>query len=287
VFLITAPLISGQARSENLQPLWPSQLGPDFWRAFGLAMVAVFWPYDGWVNIGPVAEEIRQPQRNVPLALLIGMLIVITVYVGANFGYHLMMPMEQVQRTQTVAADVSGAVLGRWGITIAALGVMVSTFGALNGNLLAGPRIYFAMAREGLFPAAIQRVHPRFHTPANAIAVQGLWSVAQILVVFAVVDQPRDAFNNLTDFVILGGTFFYGLTVAAVFVLRYRLPDLERPYRTWGYPITPILYLISVVAVVGSLAVNNVWQVVATGALLLTGLVVYCFFRRSEGPKGF
>jgi APA family basic amino acid/polyamine antiporter len=106
--------------------------------------------------------------------------------------------------------------------------------------------------------------------------------------VFAVQDNPKGAFDTLTDFVILGGTFFYGLTVAAVFVLRVRLPDLERPYRTWGYPITPLIYLASVVAVVGSLALNNVWQVVATAALLLTGGVVYRFFRKLEAqPKMF
>ena len=276
--LMAAPLLLGQARVENLRPIGPAGWGLDFWRAFGLALVAVFWPYDGWPNIGPVAEEIRHPQRNVPLALGTGMLTVIGVYVAANFGYHLALPMERVQQTQAIAADVMGALWGRWGVTIAALGVMISTFGALNANILAGPRVYFAVARDGLLPKALRQVHARFRTPANAIASQGAWSLLQIVVVFALLENPKQAFDRLTDFVILGGAVFYGLTVAAVFVLRYRLPDLERPYRTWGYPVTPLLYLLSVGAVIGSIALSNLWQVAAAAGLLLGGTGVYRFF---------
>src|SRR5690606_2932509 len=130
----------------------------DFWKAFGLAMVAVFWPYNGWVNITPMAAEIREPQRNVPLGLCAGMLIVSGVYVGTNFGYHLMLPMGHIQNTSTVAADAMGALIGSWGVAVASAGVMISTFGALNSNLLTGPRIYFAMARDGLFPQIIRQV---------------------------------------------------------------------------------------------------------------------------------
>lgn len=286
-FLILGPFLLSKGSTSNLEPIEPVSLGIDFWKAFGLAMVAVFWPYDGWINIAPVAEEIREPQRNVPLGLGIGMLIITAVYVGANFGYHLMLPMEQVKTTRTVAADTMGALIGTWGATIASAGVMISTFGALNSNLLSGPRIYFAMARDGLFPRAIRQVHATFRTPAHAILAQATWSLAQIAIVFSFVSDPKAMFDTLTDFVILGGTAFYGLTVAAVFVLRRRMPDADRPYRTWGYPLTPSIYLISVVVVVGSMVLSDWRQVAAVGGLLLLGVGAYGFFRRNEERQRF
>ncbi|HEX5106454.1 MAG TPA: amino acid permease, partial [Pirellulaceae bacterium] len=240
--LMLSPLAFGSWSVSNLQPIAPPEFNLNLFKAFGLAMVAVFWPYDGWINMGPVAEEVREPQRNVPLGLGLGIIVVMLVYCGANIGYHLCLPMQDIMASETVAADVFAKVLGRYGVPLAAAGVMISMFGALNSNLLAGPRIYFAMARDRLFPRAIGHVHERFKTPLNAVLAQSIWAITQILIVFSIVEQPRDAFNTLTDFVVLGGTIFYALVVAAVIVLRFKLPKLERPYRVWLYPITPLLY---------------------------------------------
>jgi APA family basic amino acid/polyamine antiporter len=281
-FLMTAPFVLGTGNVENLQPLSPDRVDIDFWRAFGLAMVAVFWPYDGWINISSVAEEIREPQRNVPLGLGIGMLAVIVIYIGANVGYHMLLPMEHIQHTGTVAADAMGALIGNWGTTVAALGVAFSTFGALNSNLLTGPRAYFAMARDGLISERIGRVHATFRTPAHAIAVQALWSLILIVVVFWLVEQPKQAFDQLTDFVVLGTTAFCGLTVAAVFVLRRRMPDAPRPYRTWGYPLTPLIFLLSVAVVEGTILMTSPWQVLSVAGLLAVGCVAY----RYTGGRG-
>lgn len=275
--IIAGPILLMKANTANLQPLMPVDWSFNFWRAFGVAMVAVYWPYDGWINIGPVAEEIRDPKRNVPLGLALGMTVVIFVYVGANIGYHLTFPISHIQQSQTIAADVFGVLFGPIGVSLAALGVMVSTFGALNSNLLAGPRIYFAMARDGLFPRAIRRVHSRFQTPANAVVAQSTWAIIQIVIVFLVTDNPKNAFDTLTDFVILGGTVFYSLTVAAVYILRFKQPGLERPYKTWGYPITPALYLIASAAVVAS---TKPKQIAAVAGLLVVGYGVYEYFRR-------
>jgi amino acid transporter len=285
-FLILGPFLLGKASSSNLQPILPADLGIDFWKAFGLAMVAVFWPYDGWINIAPVAEEIREPQRNVLLGLGVGMLAIITIYVGTNFGYHSVLTMTQVQTTSAVAADAMGVMIGSWGAAIASAGVMISTFGALNSNLLCGPRIYFAMARDGLFPKVISHVHATFRTPVAAILAQAVWSLLQIVVVFALVADPKGAFDKLTDFVVLGGTAFYGLTVTAVFVLRWKMPGAERPYKTWGYPLTPLVYLASVAVVVVSLLLSDILQVVAVCGLLVIGMIVYWFFRRLEAKNG-
>jgi APA family basic amino acid/polyamine antiporter len=251
-----------------------------------------------------VAEEIREPQRNVPRALTIGMLIIIFVYVGANLSYHLVLPMQAVKNSPAVAADVSRILLGPAGAWIAAMCVMVSTFGALNSNLLCGPRIYFAMARDRLFPAAIRQVHPRFQTPTNAIVAQSAWSVVLVVVAYgwtaprppasqdsappeapaqqasgltaiATPATPADAFDTLTDFVIFGGSIFYAMAVAAVFVLRWKKPGLERPYRTWGYPITPTLYLLAFGGALVSMLYEKWDKSLGGSVLILAGVVAF------------
>jgi APA family basic amino acid/polyamine antiporter len=295
VMLMLGPLVFGKWDVSNLQPIAPPEFSFDLFKAFGLAMVAVFWPYDGWINIGPVAEEVREPHRNVPLGLGLGVLIVMLVYCGANVGYHLCLPLSATKTSATIAADVFETILGRFGVPLAAAGVMISMFGALNSNLMAGPRIYFAMARDGLFPSAIRHVHPRFQTPANAILAQSAWSIIQIAIAFTVAANPKGAFDVLTDFVVLGGTVFYALVVAAVIILRFRMPSAERPYRTWAYPLTPLIYLATALLVVGSMFFESFasdagpekrYQIPAFLALMVVGLGLYALFRRLERPAG-
>lgn len=298
VFLIVAPFVLFKANTANLAPLWPESYSLSFWKAMGVAMIAVFWPYDGWINIGPVAEEVKEPQKNVPIALLVGMLIVIVVYLGANISYHLVLPMKEVATSKGVASDVTQKLLGPMGVWFAALFVMCSAFGALNSNLLAGPRIYFAMARDGLFPAFIRQVHPRFQTPAYAILAQMSWSLILIIAAYvwtaphaadpaaplivtaqtgpAIQANPAgDAFDALTNFVIFGGSIFYAMAVAAVFVLRFKMPDLHRPYKTWGYPITPAFYLLVFGATIVSLLVGAFYETLFGSVLILAGVVVF------------
>jgi basic amino acid/polyamine antiporter, APA family len=292
--LMLGPLAFGRWNFSNLQPLAPPEITLDFFKAFGLAMVAVFWPYDGWINIGPVAEEVRNPQRNVPLGLGLGVLVVTFVYLGANIGYHLCLPLSQTRVSETIAADVFETILGRWGVPLASAGVMISMFGALNSNLLAGPRIYFAMARDGLFPKVISHVHHRFQTPMNAVLAQSAWSVMQIAAAFAITSNPKGAFDVLTDFVVLGGTVFYALVVGAVIVLRRKMPEATRPYKTWLYPVSPIIYLLTASLVVGSMFLSMfapdatlVDQLKVPGfvVLMIIGLCLYAFFRRLESAR--
>jgi basic amino acid/polyamine antiporter, APA family len=289
--LMLGPLLFGKWNFDNLHPIAPASISLDFFKMFGVAMIAVFWPYDGWINIGPVAEEVRKPERNVPLGLGLGVLIVTLVYVGANIGYHFCLPIDATRKSPAIAAEVFEIVMGPIGVPLAAAGVMISMFGALNSNLLAGPRIYFAMARDGLLPRAISDVHGRFQTPTNAIIAQSVWSIIQIVVVFVIAADPKDAFDTLTNFVVLGGTIFYALVVAAVIVLRFRLPNHERPYATWGYPVTPIIYLlVALLVIVSSVAagfkpdasVSDKYQLPAVGGLLGLGVVLYACFRMLE-----
>lgn len=292
--LILLPFLMNKIEPNNLQPMWAS--GPpgdastlSFWKAIGIAMIAVLWPYDGWINLGPVAEEIREPQRNVPRALVLGLGIVITVYVGAILSYHLMLTTGHLANSEAVASDLFRALFNSTGAKIAALGVMCSTFGATNSNMITGPRIYFAVARDGLVPRWVQQIHPTRQTPANSILIQAIWTTLLVLwftyhtmfptlssVPDAVAPENasgatvqtneaaskesppgkpktlKDAFDGMTDSVICAGLIFYSLTVGAVYILRFTRPNLPRPYKTWGYPFTPALLLVAYAGALGS-----------------------------------
>ena len=284
--IIVLPVLLQEADVSRLQPVWPREVSGSFWRAFGLAMIAVLWPYDGWINIAPVAEEIRNPQKNVPLGLIVGMLVVIAVYVGTNISYHLMLTMDELIATPAVASAVCERLFSRFGDfggQLAAIGVMCSTFGAVNSNMLTGPRIYFAMARDGFLPARIRDVHQIHRTPANAIWIQAAWTIVLLTGAYFwesdLRNDPRDVFDALTDFVIFGGSIFYAMAVGAVFVLRRTRPDLPRPYRTWGYPVTPLLYLGVFAAAMVSMLLDKPAQS-AKGTILIFGGVIYYYLMR-------
>lgn len=283
--LIVLPVIMAQIQPENLHPMWTPPEGAgsslNFWKAIGIAMIAVLWPYDGWINLGPVAEEIREPQRNVPRALTLGLGIVIVVYMGAILSYHLTLTTSHLAESATVAADVFQKLFGSTGAKIAALGVMCSTFGATNSNMITGPRIYFAIARDGLIPRWVQQIHPTRQTPANSIILQAVWTTLLVIVFYAWKEKPKDAFDGLTDSVICAGLIFYSLTVAAVYVLRVTQPNLHRPYKTWGYPITPALLLMAYAGAFTSLLIEQ-WKETAGVLILIASGVVYFLFARRK-----
>lgn len=282
VTIIVLPFVMGAAKPENLGPIWPGEADLSYWRLIGVAAVAVLWPYDGWINVGPVAEEIKDPQRNIPVALTLGLIVIIVIYVSVNTVYHLVLPMGDVANSKAVASDVFKVLYGNPGIQVAALGVMCSTFGATQSNLITGPRIYFAMARDGLLPAHLATVHSRYETPANAVLAQSIWASLLVIVTYIVSENPNAAFDTLTNFVIFGGSLFYAMAVGAVFVLRFRRPELHRPYRTWGYPITPALYLLAFAGALVSMLIDS-WKESAIGCvLILAGVVFYFLAVRRE-----
>jgi APA family basic amino acid/polyamine antiporter len=298
--IICLPALMGMTDAANLEPVWPAAGTPSLLKAFGVAMIAVLWPYDGWINLAPVAEEIREPQRNVPRGLALGMLIVIVVYVGANISYHLSLPMDHLagiidpstgtfveghRPTATVASDLFRGLFGPQGAKFAALGVMCSTFGAVNSNMLTGPRIFFAMARDRLLPATIRHIHGTYGTPSNAILIQGVWTTILLVVFYAWKENPKEAFDGLTDSVIFGGLIFYSLSVAAVYVLRWTRPDEHRPYRTWGYPLTPALLLIAYTAAAVSEITERPTESLGVFALIAAGTIYYAFASRSAAAR--
>lgn len=217
------------ADSQAIQPE-----GWAFLAAFVAALSGAFWGYDGWNNITFVAGEIRDPQRNIPRSLLTGLVVCIATYALVTVAYELVLPIDKIASSQMVASDAATVVMGAAGGGIIALMVIISTFGTTNANVLATARVTFAMARDKRFFDFAGKVHPRFNTPGNALLLQGIWTSMLVI---------SGSFDMLTDMLIFVSWFFYGMSSLGVFILRYKMPDRERPYRVWGYPVVPGIFV--------------------------------------------
>lgn len=241
---------------------------------FGLALVSVLWAYDGFADLSFAAGEVREPQRNLPRALVLGTLAIVAIYVLANAAYLYLIPIDGIAKSPLVAADTMKALFGQFGVALVSVVVMISTFGSLNGSMLVQPRIFFAMADDRLFFAPIARVHSRFKTPHVAISLAGLLGVAFVL---------AGTFEQLIDAFVKAMLPFYGLSVAAIFALRRRRPDLPRPYRVVGYPIVPIVYILGVIYLIGNaLLTDTFWTLVVFGVVLAGIPVYYAAFGRQS-----
>lgn len=258
---------------------------------FAAVMLAVMWAYNGWHGITPVAEEIREPQRNIPLALFGGIGILIVLYVAANLAYHGVLTMEEMGSAGELGAqrmiEKLFAESGYAGTAVAAMSavIMCSTFGAINSNLLNAPRISFAMGRDDVFFRQLGRVHSNYRTPAVAIVVQAAMSAGLVVasgLLVALVDgfKQKSIFDLLTNFVIFAASIFYMLSVLAVILLRRKHPDWDRPYKTWGYPVTPVLYLAFYVWFLFEVYRGQPFEANAGIGLILLGLPVYYAWRR-------
>jgi amino acid transporter len=291
-FLLTAETVP------NPDPL------PDKWvvppssitlTGFATALLGVLWAYHGWMNIGPVAEEVKEPQRNLPLSLIGGVGIIIALYLGANFAYARVIPQEQMANIldKPVATEFSLRLLGSVGTVVMSAVVMTSVFGALNGNLLVGPRLLYAMGEDGLAPRALGHVHPRYRTPALAILVFAAWSILLVLGVplmktAGLLPENKSPFDVLTDFAMFGAVIFETMAVLSIFVFRRRYPNAERPYRCWGYPVTPALYVLLPALILGNYFASEQQRTEAlTGVgFIAAGALVYAVvFRGRRAPQ--
>ena len=241
---------------------------------FGAAMLGALWGYDGWNNLTLVAGEVKNPQRNIPLALIGGMLLIITLYVFVNLAYfYAMTPTEiaSVPKSSSVAAEVARTFLGPVAVSLIAAALLSSSVGTLHTSILTGARVPYAMSRDRLFFQNLARLSPRTHVPIGALILQGIWAGVLTL---------SGSFDTLTDYVIFGSWIFYGLTTASVFIFRHRMPDAERPYHAWGYPVVPVLFLL----VTGWLLVNTLVatprQAIIGLVLIALGLPVYWYWSR-------
>lgn len=259
---------------------------------FGLAFISLLWVYDGWADVTFVSGEVQRPERFLPRTLIIGTLAVIAIYLLANFAYLHLLDINEIAHSKLVAADVAYRIIGDAGVRLISIAVMISAFGTLNGSMMTGPRIFFAMADDGLFFRKIAAVHPRFKTPYVAISL-----AAGLAIVFVMVRT----FEQLSDTFVLGIWPFYALGVAAVYRLRRKRPDLPRPYRTPGYPLTPALFILAVLLLVGNALVSDIRYYLAklaggpnphewSGALMvaliiLVGIPAYYLWTRSARRK--
>jgi APA family basic amino acid/polyamine antiporter len=252
---------------------------------FGAAMLGALWGYDGWNNLTFVAGEIKNPQRNIPIALIGGTILIMLLYVFINAAYfYALSPtaVASVSATSSVAAEVTNSFMATFSASAQALvaglvaaALMASSVGTLHTSVLTGARVPYAMARDGLFFDKLSKISETTRVPARAVLAQGIWACALVLIL--------QSFDKLTDYVVFGSFIFYGLVTASIFVFRRRMPHAERPYKAWGYPVVPILFLL----VTGFLLVNTFWAAPteALFGLLLIGLgfpAYYLFFRGRE-----
>lgn len=267
---------NSQAVARNFSDFWQ---GADWtWatiRLVGVAMVGALFSSDAWNNVTFTAGEIRNPRRNVPLALAVGVGLVSAIYIACNFSYLRLLPLEAIQHApeDRVATAAVAVVLGPVAVQVMAAAIMISTFGCLNGIILAGARVYYAMALDGLFFRSVARLHPARHTPVVSLAVQCIWACLLTL---------SGQYNDLLDYVIFAVLLFYILTIAGVIVLRRTRPGMERPYRAWGYPVLPVFYIV-VAGLIEILLLlykpNYTWPGLI---IVLLGLPVYFLWRRPK-----
>ncbi|HJZ84386.1 MAG TPA: amino acid permease [Polyangia bacterium] len=276
--LVGIGFLSGKGSFDHFRPLVGTRLGPSalqmtFLAAMGAAMSKALFAYDAWNTVTFAAGEIREPQKNLPRALVAGTIVTTLAYTTAAAVYLYVLPIDRmaVVAENRVASDVAGVLMGHAGVTLISVAILVSTFGCVNGLILGGGRVLYAMARDGLFFRSCAKVHPRYHTPAAALILQGAWSAVLAL---------TGSYDKLLSYVVFASLSFNALTVVGLLVLRHQQPAAERPYRTWGYPVTPVAYLLGAVFFVIYTFAGETQAALAGLGLVLLGVPAYLLFRR-------
>jgi APA family basic amino acid/polyamine antiporter len=276
LFIIAVALFLGLPRTGgHYSPAAPA--GSFHVAAFGLALVSVLWAFDGWADLSFVAGEVKDPRRVLPRAIILGTCAVIAIYLLANLGYLAVMNVEEIRHSKLVAADVAQRLIGPAGVVFVASTVMLSTFGTLNATLLTAPRVFFAMADDGLFFRRVASVHPRFGTPSVAILLAAALGVVFVLL---------QTFEQLADTFVTAIVPFYALAVAAIFVVRKR-PNYDPPFRTPLYPIVPALFILATAFLLGNALLDSTsrWPTLAVLAIILLGVPVYYATVRRVAPQ--
>jgi APA family basic amino acid/polyamine antiporter len=261
----------GKGSAANFVYPSPDTVSGNIFGSFGIALIAALWAYKGWEASTYSAGETKNPQRNLPLGILLGTVACIAIYMIAQLAYLYVLPASEIAKSDRIAADAMNVVVGPVGASIISFIILFSIMGAANQNFLTSPRVYYAMAKDGLFLKRLAGVHPEFLTPHISIVAIGVWSM--ILVLFF------GTFERLFTYVIFGQWIFFGLTVAAVVILRKKRPDLPRPYKTWGYPITPAIFVLAALYISVTSLLNQFWNDLAGLGIILLGLPFYAFWR--------
>lgn len=270
-------VIIGSAFMWHGNAVAPSSSGGGFsFSSFGVALIACVLAYDGWIQMTFVAGEIRNPQRNIVLALALGSAACIAIYLLANLAYMRVLSIPEIAASEHVAASVAERVLGPVGGAAVALIILLSIIGTLNGCFLTSPRLYFAQARDGLFLRKFGEIHPRFQTPHFAIAAQAVWAAALLI---------SGSYETLLDYAMFALWLSYGVMVAGVLVLRRTHRETPRPYRMWGYPVTAVLFLVFTAAFLGNMLITRPIPSLAGLLLILSGVPVYLIWLRRRAAS--
>jgi APA family basic amino acid/polyamine antiporter len=260
----------GKGNPSHFLPLWGMPTAGNFTGAFGVAMIAALWSYDGWNVLTYLGGEIKEPQKNIPRALFLGTAAVIVIYVLTNLAYLYILPIREMASSKLVAADVMGRVFPGLGGAIISAVVMLSTIGAVNANSMATARVFYAMAKDGLFFRSLGKVHPKYHTPAGSLIVQTVWACFLTL---------TGTFDQLFTYVIFAGWIFYLLGAVAVFIFRKKVPDLPRPYKVPGYPVVPVLFVIVATWFVANTILEQTADSMVGLILVLSGIPFYLYWK--------
>ena len=271
VFGLAAPVPPVRDALAAAAPLTALPSGTALLAAFGVAMIAALWTYDGWYGVTCAAGELKDPARNLPRGLIAGTAIVVALYLLLNVVYFRALSVHTIAGAPRVAELAAGTLFGPWAGRLMTAAVLVSSFGCLSASLLYTSRIYQPMAADGLFFRAVGRVHPRFHVPVVSLWAQGVWTTILAL---------SGTYQQLYTYAIFSLVLFHVMTAAAVIVLRRRRPELPRPYRTWGYPVVPLLFIGACLLLIGNtLVAKPVESLLGTGLLVL-GIPAYLLFKR-------
>jgi basic amino acid/polyamine antiporter, APA family len=261
----------GKGSVDHFFPLWGSTSSGSLLPAIGVAMIATLWSYDGWNSLTYLAGEVKEPQKIIPRALVLGTIAVIIIYVVTNLAYLYVLPIQEIAKSNLVAADMMEKVFSGYGGAIISVCVMISTFGTVNGTSMTTARVYFAMAKDKLFFSGFRNVHPKYKTPGRSLIVQGVW--ASFLTLTGTYDQ-------LFTYVIFAGWIFYALGAAAIFIIRKKIPGANRAYRVPGYPYVPIAFVIVATWFVVNTVLMQTADSLVGFLLLVVGIPFYLYWKR-------
>ena len=241
--------------------------------AFGVALIAVLWTFDGWYNINPIASEIKNPQKNLPRSLILGIVFIGIIYILVNLFYIQALRIDEMAGVVRIGEKATTSMFGAMFGTIMTAVILISILGCLSATILPGPRIYYAMAKDGLFFRSFSKVHPKYHSPSVAVIWQGI--IASILCVSGTYEQ-------LYTYVIFSTLLFYIALAAALFVMRKKMPDMPRPYKVWGYPVVPVIFGLSMLLIAINTLIEKPLESMVGIVLLFLGWPVFRYWQRKN-----
>ena len=279
--IVVFGLANVSATPENFMKMSELTSGTVTLSSFYTAMLAAFWAYQGWVSVGFIGGEIKDPRRNIPRGIVMGVFVVIFIYLLVNVTYMMLLSIPQLEQVhaagnQIAAVEAVRSFWGQGGVLFISLLILLTTLGCTNASILTGARPYYAMAGNGLFFSGIAKLNKN-NVPGNSLLWQGIWASVLVL---------SGTFDQLTDMIIFAVFIFYGATSLGVFILRRRMPDAHRPYKVWGYPVVPAIYILFCIGLFFNTIVTRPREAAIGMALILLGIPVYFFLKRKNGNTG-